>query len=253
MELTEKELIKRRFTKSRATYDEHAEAQKRICAHLIDLLCLFSGSRFRRILEIGYGSGAFTRLLKQRCAVEEWMLNDLCESWEAPMRELFPTCPPLFLTGDAETLAFPGNLDLVASASAFQWIKDLPGFIRKLSAHLSPQGLLVFNTFTPDNLREVKALTGEGLTYPTASQLREWLSADFHILHEEEQAIPLTFPDPMDVLRHLKYTGVTANASAPWTRGKQEAFRQEYRERFSTPDSQVTLTYHPLYIIAIKK
>lgn len=253
MELIEKERIKCRFKKAQDTYDAHAEAQRRICARLIDLLSQFSPSHFRRVLEIGCGSGTFTRLLQQRRAVDEWVLNDLCDSWEPAIRALFPTCPPHLLTGDAEALPFPGKFDLIASASAFQWMKDLPRFIHKLSGHLSPRGLLAFNTFTAENLWEIKSITGEGLTYPPASRLKEWLSADFHILHEEEQAIPLTFPDPIDVLRHLKYTGVTANASGPWTRGRQEAFRQEYRERFASPDHQVTLTYHPLYIIAIKK
>lgn len=253
MELIGKEQIKRRFTKARETYDANAEAQKQICAYLTDLLCHYSPLRFRRVLEIGCGSGTLTRLLEQRCAVKEWFLNDLCDSWEASVHELFFTHPPHWLAGDAEEITFPANIDLIASASVFQWMKDLPQFIRKLSAHLSPQGVLAFNTFTPDNLSEVKSITGEGLSYPSRSELREWLSEDFEILHEETQAITLIFPDPIDVLRHLKYTGVTANGSGNWTKGKQEAFRQVYRERFTTPDGEVTLTYRPLYIIARKK
>ena len=86
-------------------------------------------------------------------------------------------------------------------------MKDLPRFLHKLSSILSPGGILAFNTFTPDNLHEIKELTGEGLTYPTAVQLREWLSADFRIVHEEEGNIALTFRHPLEVLRHLKYTG----------------------------------------------
>lgn len=253
MEIIEKERILQRFSKAQNTYDAHAIAQKQICAHLFDLLSRSCGLRFHRILEIGYGSGAFTRLLQQHASIDEWVLNDLCGSWETSILDLFPACPPRLLTGDAEMLPFPGRFDLIASASAFQWMKDLPGFIRKLSNHLASQGILAFNTFTPDNLAEIKALTGAGLTYPSREEIKGWLSEDFQILQEEEETIPLTFPDPIDVLRHLKYTGVTANASGSWTRGKQEAFRQEYRTRFSTPEHQVTLTYHPFYIVAIKK
>ena len=203
MEVIEQERIRRRFSQAVNTYDDHAEAQKRICAHLVQLLTVYTSSHFRRVLEIGCGSGGFTRLLKQECQIEEWVLND-----------------PLFLAGDAERLAFPGTFDLIASASALQWMKDLPRFLHKLSSTLSPGGILAFNTFTPDNLHEIKELTGEGLTYPTAGQLREWLSTYFRIVHEEEGNIALTFRHPLEVLRHLKYTGVTANASRVWTRQK---------------------------------
>ena len=164
------------------------------------------------MLEIGCGSGGFTRLLKQECQIEEWVLNDLCETWQSAIEELFPSAPPLFLAGDAERLAFPGTFDLIASASALQWMKDLPRFLHKLSSTLSPGGILAFNTFTPDNLHEIKELTGEGLTYPTAGQLREWLSTYFRIVHEEEGNIALTFQHPLEVLRHLKYTGPSRSA-----------------------------------------
>ena len=253
MEVIEQERIRRRFSQAVNTYDDHADAQKRICAHLVQLLTAYTSSHFRRVLEIGCGSGGFTRLLKQECQIEEWVLNDLCETWQSAIEELFPSATPLFLAGDAERLAFPGTFDLIASASALQWMKDLPRFLHKLSSTLSPGGMLAFNTFTPDNLHEIKELTGEGLTYPTAGQLREWLSTYFRIVHEEEGNIALTFRHPLEVLRHLKYTGVTANASCVWTRGKQERFCRDYQERFPSADGGVTLTYRPLYILVVKR
>lgn len=253
MEIIDQERIRRRFSQAAQTYDNHAEAQKQICTHLAHILTSYTSSRFKRMLEIGCGSGGFTRLLKQQCQIEEWVLNDLCETWQEAIEALFPLAPPKFLAGDAEALPFPGTFDLIASASALQWMKDLPRFLHKLSSVLSPRGILAFNTFTPDNLHEIRELTGVGLSYPTASQLREWLSADFHILHEEAGSIPLTFRHPLDVLRHLKYTGVTANAAGPWTRGKQERFCRDYQRRYTRGDEGVTLTYHPIYILATPK
>lgn len=253
MEVIAQERIRRRFSQAVNTYDDHAEAQKRICAHLVQLLTAYTSSHFRRVLEIGCGSGGFTRLLKQECQIEEWILNDLCETWQSAIEKLFPSAPPLFLPGDAERLAFPGKFDLIASASTLQWMKDLPCLLHKLSSILSPGGVLVFNTFTPNNLHEIKKLTGEGLSYPATTQLREWLSADFQIIHEEEDNVPLTFRHPLEVLKHLKYTGVTANTSCVWTRGKQERFCRDYQERFPSAEGGVTLTYRPLYILVVKR
>ncbi|WP_337813252.1 methyltransferase domain-containing protein, partial [Parabacteroides johnsonii] len=170
------------------------------------------------------------------------------------IEQLFPGTPPLFIAGDAETLSFPGKYDLIASASAFQWMKEPETFLHKLSGLLVPQGMLLFSTFVPGNLYEIKELTGKGLVYPTSDTLVGWLStAGFNLLHYEEETIVLTFKTPLDVLRHLKATGVTATGNGRWTRGRQESFCRHYSEQFTTTTGQVTLTYRPLYILAIKK
>ena len=42
MEVIEQERIRRRFSQAVNTYDDHAEAQKRICAHLVQLLTVYT-------------------------------------------------------------------------------------------------------------------------------------------------------------------------------------------------------------------
>ena len=83
--------------------------------------------------------------------------------------------------------------------------------------------------------------------------MQSWLAKDYRIWQMEEERIVLTFSDPMEVLRHLKYTGVTANATGVWTKGKQTHFCEAYRERFATSEGKVTLTYTPLYLLASKQ
>lgn len=252
MEAIETKRIQARFAHALPTYDHQADAQRRISRKLASLLPHRGEARYRRMLEIGCGTGGFTKALKQRCRIDEWILNDLCEECRENVARLFHGCPPRFIAGDAETLSFPGKYDLIASASAFQWMKEPEAFLRKLSGLLVPQGVLLFSTFAPGNLHEIKALAGEGLTYPTADALAEWLSAaGFDLLHREEETIVLTFNTPLDVLRHLKATGVTATGNGRWTRGRQESFCRQYAEQFATPGGQVALTYRPLYIVAI--
>lgn len=254
MEAIEAKQIHIRFTRALSSYDNHADAQHRISRKLASLLPHQANVRYKRMLEIGCGTGGFTGVLKQQCHIDEWILNDLCEDCQEKIEQLFPGSPPHFIAGDAETLSFPGKFDLIASASVFQWMKEPETFLHKLSGLLMQQGLLLFSTFVPGNLYEIKELTGKGLVYPTSNTLVGWLStADFNLLHQEEDTIVLTFKTPLDVLRHLKATGVTATGNGCWTKGRQESFCQQYAEQFATTDGQVTLTYRPFYILATKK
>lgn len=199
METASKELIRKRFSKAAETYDEYAKAQQLICEHLVKILTQHSDGRFQRVLEIGCGSGGFTRLLKRECQIEEWILNDLCESWINSIGRIFPYAQPNFLVGDAETLKFPGRFDLIASASAVQWMKDLPSFFQKISSVLSPHGTFIFNTFLPDNLPEIRELTGIGLQYPNKEEIMNWLAADFEVIYTESSQISLHFKHPLEV------------------------------------------------------
>lgn len=254
METIGSDRIRRRFSRALSTYREHAVAQQRIGEYLASLLPVYTNASFQKALEIGCGTGGFTRELKQCARIEEWEMNDLCGDCFQAIRSLFPQAAPVFWPGDAASLSFAGPYDLIASASAFQWMEDLPSFFEKLASLLKPSGVLLFNTFTPGNLKEIKQLTGKGLAYPPSSHIRAWLEPSFELLHEEETRISLSFRTPLDVLRHLKYTGVTATGDGTsWTRGKQETFCNLYRQLFATETNEVTLTYQPLYILAVKK
>lgn len=255
MDTIDAALVRQRFSRALQTYDEQAHAQRRISRRLAALLAQEVGTEFDRLLEIGCGSGDFTRVLRQQCHATEWVLNDLCDACREAVLPLFADSrPPRFVAGNAEEVALPGLFDLVASASAFQWMQDMPRFFAKLAEALRPGGLLAFSTFAPGNLAEIKTLTGCGLAYPAASQLREWMAPHFRMLYEEEESIGLSFATPTDVLRHLKHTGVTATSSGVWTRGRQEEFCRNYRLLFSAADKQqVALTYRPLYMLAVKE
>lgn len=257
MDIIEQKQISRRFTRALSTYDQHAAAQQQISMHLIDMLRRHTGMSFKSILEIGCGSGGFTRILKSNCKINEWWINDLCSPCEELIDNLLAGKNYHFLSGNAETINYPlkGKTDLIASASAFQWMEDLRCFFMTLSELLVPEGILLFNTFTPDNLKEIRRLTGIGLPYATPEQLKRWIKeAGFNIVEEDIQQICLKFDSPLSVLRHLKYTGVTATGnSAIWTRQTQEKFSLQYRLLFSDENRYVTLTYSPHYILAVKQ
>lgn len=241
-------LVIQRFSSALPNYDKYAVAQYRIGEKLISLLRSTGRQHFPQVLEYGCGSGVFTRQLSQAFSIENWTLNDLCPE----CRDYIQVQPATFYGGEAETMPHTQNYDLIASASAFQWFKDPEALVCQAATLLNPGGIFLFNTFSPDNLSEIKSLTDRGLHYPTASTIKGWLEASFSNIEMYEERIILTFDSPREVLLHLKHTGVTGTSSngETWTPRRLVAFERAYREQFSTPSGQVRLTYTPLYFIA---
>ena len=80
--------------------------------------------------------------------------------------------------------------------------------------------------------------------------MSQWLEeAGFRILLLDEEEAVLHFPTPLDVLRHLRMTGVTGTTGHTWSRGRLANFAHDYTHLFGSAQS-VTLTYHPVYVIA---
>lgn len=246
--MIDKGRIKHRFFASALSYDQQAIAQQQIHQHLVHLLTERSELSFQRVLEIGCGTGGLTQHLMAHLQVEHWELNDLCDMQEYLQKRL--TKPFYFYCGDAETFPFKQQYDLIVSASVVQWFEDKKRFIENCKKQLKHQGLLLLSTFTQQNLKEIKQLTGIGLDYPSRQDWQNWLQPEFEILVLERKEIVLSFENPMAVLAHLKQTGVTATQQEGWTKGRLQQFIREYVQYYSNSKQEVTLTYAPLYIFA---
>lgn len=257
----DKRLIAERFARARNTYGREARVQQQVAEKMMTLLeettksleaRAPSAARWRHVVELGCGTGSYSRLLAARLHPESLLLNDLCPEMEECLGDL--TCREgiRFLPGDAESLTFPAGTELITSCSTLQWFVRPDCFFARCHEALPAGGLLAFSTFGGENMHEIRRLTGHGLDYPSVGQLSDMmLASDFEVLHAGEERAVLAFPDPVDVLRHLRQTGVTGTEKRVWTRGRLEAFRNGYRTLFGNPQGEgVTLTYHPIYIIA---
>lgn len=120
-------------------------------------------------------------------------------------------------------------------------------FIAHCKTGLKTNGLLAVATFGKDNLKEVRQITNIGLNYPTLSQWQAWLAKDFELLWCEDFKVILDFDTPLDVLKHLKYTGVTAT-NQKLDKKNLNGFIGDYLSAFGMPSGKVRLTYHPLFL-----
>lgn len=247
------EQIAKQFARAAESYPQAAIVQRRMAQHLAALLP--KGFSARRILEFGVGSGFLTEALLNVYPTAEWVLNDLSPSMASPL--LVQDLPPHeWQWGDIEQLAGQphlGKFGLIASSAALQWLRaPIICVERLLTQHLMEGGWLLLATFGVGNLREITSLTARTLPYTSQEQWRNALEGQLDHLYIEEQEITLTFDSPLEVLRHLRATGVNRlpGYSTPALKSRRdlEQFIAAYRSRFGLPNGQVSLTYIPLCI-----
>ena len=249
----DKSRVRHSFFKSMFSYNQHAEVQSRMAEELLDALRRIHPAGFGRVLEIGCGSGLLTERFLKRFTAETLIANDLVEECGLLVEEIVQQHSSAHFTfagGDIEALAdLPSDLDLVLSNATFQWLHDFDGFAARLKTLLKPNGLLAFSTFGTENCREILDLTGNSLTYRPFQEVLASLQAHFDVLFSTEEIVPLHFASPMDVLRHLRLTGVNGVSSQKsWTKADLAHFEQTYRERFGE-FGRVPLTYNPMLFV----
>ncbi len=246
-----KSLISHRFARVVDTYNREAVAQKRIAERMGGLLARHLPHPCSKVLEIGCGTGFLTRELSEILHPDRLVLNDLCREMGACFTDLTSGGQTVFLPGDAERLSFPPEQNLIVSCSALQWFVSPERFFARCHPLLCREGYFAFTTFGRDNLKEVISVTGTGLRYRTLSELEEALQTHYKIVVATEERIILSFNTPLEILYHLKNTGVTALRQQAWTKSDLRAFCEAY-PRTPGQVETVELTYHPIYFIAKK-
>lgn len=254
MNLPDKELVGKRFFKNKETYKEQALVQKKVSKELSRELCNHT-KEFQNILEIGCGVGFLTDYLLSNCSIGKYFVNDIVPNMHTDITHVFEKNSfdwYEFISGDAEKIQIPSNLNAVASSSTFQWFHDLPSFFVKTYEALQKNGIFAFSTFGQNNFIEVRKITGHGLRYLTLAQLRALLQPYFTIEYAQEWTEKIMFDSPMEVLKHIQATGVNSTSNEFFGKEHLQNFTKMYN-RLYNENFQVHLTYHPIIIIAKKK
>ncbi len=241
-----KKLIKFRFKKSIKTYDTSAVIQKEMAGHLIDKVLVYCGDTFDKIFEFGTGTGFLSKNIQDKISFKEYYANDIIEESEFCIKNIINNAK--FLPGDIEKIDLNEKFDLVLSNAVMQWIFDIDEFLLKIKSHLNESSYFAFTTFGEQNYREIKNTTGVSLTYLKTETLKEKCLSDFEIVYFEENTQTLYFDTPLDVLKHIKYSGTNGIKTLNWTVSKLKSFENFYQKSFSS-GNKVLLTYNPIYVI----
>ncbi len=228
----DKQLARRSFDRAADTYDSVAELQYEIGDRMVERLD-YIRQQPRRILDLGAGTGFFTAVLLKRYRKADIVALDIAERMLQRVQGRAgwfrkPQC----VCADAETLPFADDsFDFIFSNLMLQWCTDLESTLRELRRVLAPGGLLMFTTFGPDTLMELRASweAVDGYTHVNSF-------VDLHDVGDtllatqwaepvmDSERITVTYRELRTLMRELKHIGahnVTAGRARGLT-GKQQ-------------------------------
>jgi malonyl-CoA O-methyltransferase len=192
--------IAARFGARAGSYELHAGLQRAVADKLASFLPELESPR---VLELGCGTGLFSRHLVKRYPRGSFVLTDVAPAMIAECRRnLAPagTAHTSFEVMDAGEAGGHAELDLIVSSMTLHWLADPVASVERLRQFLAPTGLLLYATLGTDSFAEWRAvLARQGL----ASGL-----ADIYPLPgviEEERLAPDA--DTLSFLRRMKAVG----------------------------------------------
>jgi malonyl-CoA O-methyltransferase len=224
----DKRAVRRSFGRAAGTYDAAAVLQQEVCRRSLERLS-FIKHQPQRILDAGCGTGNAWQGLAQRFPGAGLIALDLAPAMLRAARSRLPWHRrwlgrmPAAVCGDIEALPLKAaSIDLLWSNLALQWVNDLPATFRELRRVLAPGGLLMFATFGPDTLKELRAAQpGPGRggfnRFTDMHDIGDMLvAAGFADPVIDMEPFTLTYDDVRAVMRDLKAIGAhSAEADRP--------------------------------------
>lgn len=255
----DKRRVRTAFDRAAPGYDAAAPLQHEVCDRLLERLD-WVRLEPRRVLDVGAGTGRGVRGLRQRYRSAQLVGLDLSRAMlEQARRHGGWWRRPSWVCADLESLPVADAIvDLVFSNLALQWCNDLDRALLGLRRVMAPGGLLMFTTFGPDTLRELR----EAWRFVDPDHVHVNTFIDMHDIGDalvragfadpvmDMEMMTVTYPDPAGLMADLRAIGAT-NASLGrerglTTRARLRAMEAAY-EGFRLPDGTLPATYEVLY------
>lgn len=218
--------VRRAFGRAAPTYAQAAALQREVESRLLEQLGYLDDRVPARVLDLGCGPGSAAAALKATWGRKtDVIAMDLALPMLRETRAKSRFWRPIHtVQADAQALPFAdAAFDLVFSSLCLQWVADLPRCLSELRRVMREGGLLVFSTFGPDTLIELReAYARAGFEPPLSpfaaiQQVGDALIAQgFRNPVIERDVFTLTYPDTTALMRELQAIGATdARADRP--------------------------------------
>ncbi len=259
----DKKMMRRAFSRAAADYDGAAVLQREVCSRMLERLDYIK-LQPQRILDLGSGTGWGGRQLATRYPAAQLVAVDIALGMLQQSRgragwwqKLFSGQKSNAVCADMEQLPIAANsVEMIWSNLAVQWCNDLPATFARLQQVLKVDGCLMFSTFGPDTLKELRQAFA-GLDrhnhinrFADMHDLGDMLShAGFAEPVMDMEYITLTYEDVRAVLQDLKQIGAQ-NA----TQGRRKGLMgkvawQQLQDNYERlrKDGKLPATYEVIY------
>lgn len=215
------------FGRAADTYDAAAILQKQVREEMLSRLDLVKLNP-QTILDAGCGTGLASHALQKRFVKSQVVSLDFALPMLQKTRSTNPSNNLIgqvknllggvkqnLLCADIESLPLAtASVGLVWSNLAIQWCNDLDTALQEFHRVLQPEGLLMFSTFGPDTLKELRIATSAQTGVTSVSRFLDMhdigdamVRAGFSAPVLDVERFTLTYDDVKSVMRDLKSIG----------------------------------------------
>ena len=224
----DKSRIRASFDAAAEHYDDAAVLQREVGNRILERLELIRLAP-QTILDVGAGTGVFSQALGKRYRKARVISLDLAPRMLLTAKQRHNWFERRFgrqgfVCGDAEQLPIADNsVDLIFSSLAIQWCGELEQTFAEFRRVLRPEGLLMFSTFGPDTLKELRASWQAADDQPQSVHVNDFV--DMHDIGDalirarladpvmDVEHFTLTYKDAYQLMRELKTIGAHNVAS----------------------------------------
>ncbi|MEO8460064.1 MAG: malonyl-ACP O-methyltransferase BioC [Dokdonella sp.] len=259
------EHVRHAFGRAATTYERHAVLQNEVQSRLQERLDDLAVAP-RCVVDVGCGTALGTAALRKRYPGAQTIALDIALPMLRVAKQHTTWLQSLAgksfarVCGDAEALPLrETSVDLLYSNLCLQWCGDLNTVFDEFRRVLAPQGALLFSTFGPDTLVELRQAFAEVDSTPHVSRFLDMhqlgdslLAAGFRDPVIERDVFTLTYPNALSLMRELRAIGAT-NADRERKRGltgkhQLQSVIAAY-EQFRA-DGVLPATYEVIYAVA---
>ncbi|HOY70784.1 MAG TPA: malonyl-ACP O-methyltransferase BioC [Methylotenera sp.] len=256
------------FGRAADSYDAAAILQKQVRDEMLGRLDLVKLEP-QVVLDAGCGTGMASLALQKKYPKAQVVSLDfalpmlqktrkVCASmgFVNQVKNLFSGEKQGLICADIEALPLAtASVNLVWSNLAIQWCNDLDAALQEFHRVLQPEGLLMFSTFGPDTLKELRVATAQQNTTSISRFIDmhdigdALVRAGFSAPVLDVERFTLTYDDVKRVMRDLKSIGAH-NATDGRARGLQgRGFLQKIEENYERfrRDGKLPATFEVVY------
>lgn len=253
--LVDKRLVRRSFERAAAGYDAAAVLQNEVCRRALGRLDYIKHQP-ATILDAGSGTGNALAELARRYPQARLIALDIAHAMLRRGRSRMPWWKnllarrpsPVAVCADVERLpAAAVSIDMVWSNLALQWVNDLQQAFAEMQRVLAPGGLLMFSTFGPDTLKELRRAYQGTDQHTHVNRFIDMHDIGDMLVHSgfadpvmDMEVFTLTYADVRELMRDLKAigahnatqgrpAGLSGKAQFEAMARNYEAFRREGR------------------------